>query len=64
MAKVTGVPTLYRLTRLLCMAVSKFRPLIYLYFPENSALHAALEAASGACAVFLAELVDVRDYGD
>lgn len=64
MAKVTGVPTLYKLTRLLCLAVTKFRPLIYSNFPENTALHVALEAASVACATFLTELVGVRDWGD
>lgn len=64
MAKVTGIPTLYQMTRLLCLAISKFRPLVYLYFPANNDLQDTLEAASIACSLFLAQLVSVRDYGD
>lgn len=64
MAKITGVPTLYRVTRILCIAVAKFRPLIYRLYPSNTALHVALEAASVACGTFMTELDAVRDYGD
>lgn len=64
MAKVTGVPTLYKFVRWTCLAIARFRPLIYQYYPTNTALHVALEAASVACSAFQAELIAVRDYGD
>lgn len=60
----TGVPTMHKLTRLLCIAIAKFRPIIYKLYPDNTVLLAALETASVACAAFLAQLELVRDYGD
>lgn len=64
MAKRTGVPTLLGLAKKLCRALAKFQSLIYNLYPDNTALQAALTAATAACSVLEAELEAVREYGD
>lgn len=62
--KRTGVPTLMSIARALCLAITKFTPLIAQRYPENAALLAALAAANAACATLHEQLAIVREYGD
>lgn len=64
MTRITGVPSLLGTATLLCRQIAKFRSLIYFFYPTNTALHAAYEAASVACSTLVAELTDVRELGD
>lgn len=64
MAKRTGVPTLQGLAHKMCRALAKFQSLIFNLYPDNTALQAALVAASAACSALEAELEAVREYGD
>jgi len=59
-----GVPTLLNFANKLCRAISKFRTLIYMYYGSNPALIVAYESAAAACATLVAELAQVRKYGD
>lgn len=64
MAKRTGVPSLIRITAILCRLITKFETVIKTQYPSNTALHVALEAALVACAALAVELENVREYGD
>jgi hypothetical protein len=60
----TGVPTLVKISTLLCKALSKFGPHLYRWYPDSTALHVAIAAAQVACAELERELEKVREYGD
>jgi hypothetical protein len=62
--KRDGVPTLLKLAKLSCKALTKFTPYLTVKYSSNPALLAALAAAQGACAVLDNELEKVREYGD
>ena len=62
--KKDGVPPLLKVAGLLCHYLSKFTPFLADKYAGNTALIAALTAASAACQVLELELVKVRDYGD
>lgn len=64
MASKTGIPTLMIIARRLCQLVNDWGPVIQRKYPSNTALLAALTAASAACAVLGTELAAVREYGD
>lgn len=64
MAKRTGVPTLLDAAVFLCSKLAKFRTVIFLLYPDNTALLAAYVAAESACATLSAEMAAVREYGD
>lgn len=64
MAARTGIPSLQDASHELCRLLSKYSAIISFLYPDNSALLAALAAASAACAVLEAEVTAVRDYGD
>lgn len=60
----TGLTTLMKLAINMCTAVGKFTPLIQAYYPNSTALHAALASANAACAVLAAEAEAVLPVGD
>jgi hypothetical protein len=64
MARRTGVSSLRLTTYRLCRLLSKFTVVIHRVFPDETDLHTALDVAALACAVLLAELEGVTDYGD
>lgn len=64
MAKRIGVFSLQKFSKQVCRLISKYQAIIKLVYPENTALHAALDAAGAACAVLNTELEAVREYGD
>lgn len=64
MAKRLGVFSTQRAAKRLCSLVTKFSTIIKITYPENSALHLALDAAVLACSALDTELEAVREYGD
>jgi hypothetical protein len=60
----TGIPTLLKISLLMCSALGKFAPTIYRLYPDNTALQVALAAAQTACAELNRVLEQVREYGD
>lgn len=64
MAKRTGVTTIHIVARRLCQLLTKYGPVIKLLYPSNTALAAALDAASAACQTLVEEVAAVRIYGD
>lgn len=61
MAVKTGVPTLILVAQRLCQLINAFAPIIRRVYPDNTALHVALETAQAACMVLHNELADVRE---
>lgn len=64
MAKRTGVPSLLKIAKTLCKFVALYGTLIKNLYPDNTALHLAIDTANTACAVLAEELEQVREYGD
>lgn len=64
MARRTGVSTIKGLAQRLCQLTTAFSPIIRRVFPDNVALHVALDTANAACAVLVNELEAVTEYGD
>jgi hypothetical protein len=60
MAVKTGVPTLIQVAQRMCQLINAFAPIIRRVYPDNTALHVALETAQAACMVLHNELEDVR----
>ena len=63
MAKRTGVYSLRKVAILMCRLLLKFEPVIRSTWPSNTALQAALTAASAACHTLRIELDAVREIG-
>jgi hypothetical protein len=49
----SGLPTLRKLTRLVCRALVKFSPTLIDYFADNGDFTNAVNALNAACTVFL-----------
>jgi len=64
MARRTYVPLLLALSTRLCRAISRATPTLTLLYGDNEDLMTALAAANVACSVLIAELSDVREFGD
>ena len=64
MIKRTGASTLNTLAKRMCLLTVRFAPLIRRAFPDNTALHLAIDAANAACAALSIELEKVIEYGD
>ncbi len=64
MARRTMVPTLTKAAKEMCRVIIAANPIIRRLFPDNVALHAALDAALAACQLLHDELIPVRDIGD
>lgn len=64
MTRRTGVPSLIDVASELCRLVSKYGTIIITLYPESTALHAALAAATAACSELEEELQKVRETGD
>jgi len=59
----TGVPSLIKVAKELCRLILLFGPVITRLYPDNSALHVAMSAASAACQTFHEELEKVKEIG-
>lgn len=64
MAKRTGVPSLIHFTSKVCSLITDYGSVIKILYPNNTALHLALDAALVACAELNKELIEVRETGD
>lgn len=64
MASRTGIPTITKLARTLCILISKWQSVIRVVTDNDPLVIAALETALTACAVLDAELTRYREFGD
>lgn len=59
-----GVPTLLKISRVMCRYVAVFSPGLRTAFASNAALLVALTAAETACGLLVEELEAIKEYGD
>ncbi|KKL58349.1 hypothetical protein LCGC14_2226280 [marine sediment metagenome] len=64
MAQRTGLSSLRKAAVTMCRLVTAFSPLIKKLFPDDTALHTALDAMGIACSVLIVELDKVIVLGD
>lgn len=57
MARKIGFYSIRKHAELLCKYVQKFTPVILALYPNNVALHDALQAANLACSALTAEII-------
>lgn len=60
----TGLRSIRELAYQLCRLITAFTPLIKRIYPDNTALHTALEAANIACATLVEEADNQLPIGD
>ena len=64
MARRTGLTTIKDLANKLCRLTASFTPIIKRAYPNNDALHLALDTANAACAVLVEEAIAALPVGD
>jgi len=60
----TGIPSIQKAALKLCNLLSKFAPIINLYYGDDPLVQPALAAAQAACAALRTALEPHRQYGD
>lgn len=64
MARRLGNVKLQSIARVMCKSIVAFAPAIRKAYPDNTALHLALETAMLACEALEQQLEAIRVYGD
>lgn len=64
MAKRTGVTSLRQVAKTLCRLVLDYGEIIKKIYPDNTALHLAIDTADVACHALFVQLDALVEYGD
>lgn len=64
MAKRTGITTLRTIAKTMCKLVLSYGETIKKIYPENTALHIAIDTADAACHALFVQLDELIEYGD
>lgn len=64
MTQKTGQTALQGLAKEMCKLILRWFPVMKRVYPENVALHLAIESADIACKALFEELEGVKNYGD